>query len=311
MSTTTPVQEHYDTSSVFVAVIGRPNVGKSSLTNLLVGEKVAIVTSKPQTTRTRITGVITRGPLQYVLLDTPGVHKAHNKLGKRMDKTASDSIADVDVSMMLFEPYGALNESEMALVEALHRSGPAIAVINKPDLVKEPADLETRKAELKALGVFDEIYTISVRNKEGSEELFDALSRYAVEGPHYFDDDAYTDMPEKELVAEVIREKALLFMRDEIPHGIAVVVERFKERPGTDLIDIDVNIYCERESHKGMVIGKGGAMLKKIASAARADCEEFLGCRVNLQCWVKVKSDWRDNEFLLNNFGFKQNPSNR
>ena len=302
MSTTTPVQEHYDTSSVFVAVIGRPNVGKSSLTNLLVGEKVAIVTSKPQTTRTRITGVITRGPLQYVLLDTPGVHKAHNKLGKRMDKTASDSIADVDVSMMLFEPYGALNESEMALVEALHRSGPAIAVIN---------NLETRKAELKALGVFDEIYTISVRNKEGSEELFDALSRYAVEGPHYFDDDAYTDMPEKELVAEVIREKALLFMRDEIPHGIAVVVERFKERPGTDLIDIDVNIYCERESHKGMVIGKGGAMLKKIASAARADCEEFLGCRVNLQCWVKVKSDWRDNEFLLNNFGFKQNSSNR
>ena len=150
LSTTTPVQEHYDTSSVFVAVIGRPNVGKSSLTNLLVGEKVAIVTSKPQTTRTRITGVITRGPLQYVLLDTPGVHKAHNKLGKRMDKTASDSIADVDVSMMLFEPYGALNESEMVLVEALQRSGPAIAVINKTDLVKDPADLEARKAELKA-----------------------------------------------------------------------------------------------------------------------------------------------------------------
>ena len=295
-----------------VAVIGRPNVGKSSLTNLLVGEKVAIVTSKPQTTRTRITGVITRGPLQYVLLDTPGVHKAHNKLGKRMDKTASDSIADVDVSMMLFEPYGALNEPEMVLVEALKKSGgPAIAVINKTDLVKAPEDLEARKAELKALGVFDDIYTVSVRQNDHCEELFDALSRYAVEGPHYFDDDAYTDMPEKELVAEVIREKALLFMRDEIPHGIAVVVERFKERPGTDLVDIDVNIYCERESHKGMVIGKGGAMLKKIASAARADCEEFLGCRVNLQCWVKVKADWRDNEFLLNNFGFKQNPNNR
>ena len=152
---------------------------------------------------------------------------------------------------------------------------------------------------------------VSVRADDRCEELFDALSQYAVEGPHYFDDDAYTDMPEKELVAEVIREKALLFMRDEIPHGIAVVVERFKERPGTDLVDIDVNIYCERESHKGMVIGKGGAMLKKIASAARADCEEFLGCRVNLQCWVKVKADWRDNEFLLNNFGFKQNPNNR
>ena len=307
-----PMQQHYDTSSVFVAVIGRPNVGKSSLTNRLVGEKVAIVTSKPQTTRTRITGVVTRGPLQYVLLDTPGVHKAHNKLGKRMDKTASDSIADVDVSMMLFEPYGVLNEPEMVLVDALRSSGgPAIAVINKTDLVKEPADLETRKAELKELGVFDAIYTVSVRADDHCEELFDALSHYAVEGPHYFDDDAYTDMPEKELVAEVIREKALLYMRDEIPHGIAVVVERLKERPGTDLVDIDVNIYCERESHKGMVIGKGGAMLKKIASSARADCEEFLGCRVNLQCWVKVKADWRDNEFLLNNFGFKQNPNNR
>ena len=312
MKNAAPMQQHYETSSVFVAVIGRPNVGKSSLTNRLVGEKVAIVTSKPQTTRTRITGVVTRGPLQYVLLDTPGVHKAHNKLGKRMDKTASDSIADVDVSMMLFEPYGALNEPEMVLVDALRSSGgPAIAVINKTDLVKNPADLEARKAELKALGVFDAIYTVSVRADDRCEELFDALSQYAVEGPHYFDDDAYTDMPEKELVAEVIREKALLFMRDEIPHGIAVVVERFKERPGTDLVDIDVNIYCERESHKGMVIGKGGAMLKRIASAARADCEEFLGCRVNLQCWVKVKSDWRDNEFLLNNFGFKQNTNNR
>ena len=227
MKKETPIQGHYDTSSVFVAVIGRPNVGKSSLTNLLIGEKVAIVTSKPQTTRTRITGVITRGPLQYVLLDTPGVHKAHNKLGKRMDKTASDSIADVDVSMMLFEPYGALNEPEMVLVEALKKSGgPAIAVINKTDLVKAPEDLEARKAELKDLGVFDDIYTVSVRQNDHCEELFDALSRYAVEGPHYFDDDAYTDMPEKELVAEVIREKALLFMRDEIPHGIAVVVER-------------------------------------------------------------------------------------
>ena len=302
---------HYDTSSVFVAVIGRPNVGKSSLTNLLVGEKVAIVTSKPQTTRTRITGVITRGPLQYVLLDTPGVHKAKNKLGKRMDKTASDSVGDVDVSMMLFEPHPGLNESEQMLIDALRRSGPAIAVINKIDLVKDPAELEARKAELEGLGVFDTVCTVSVRDNKNCEELFDLLARYAVEGPHYFEDDAYTDMPEKELVAELIREKALLFMRDEIPHGLAVVVERFKERPGPDLVDVDVNIYCERESHKGMVIGKGGAMLKKIASAARVDCEEFLGCRVNLQCWVKVKPDWRDNEFLLNSFGFRQDPGRR
>ena len=299
------------TSSVFVAVIGRPNVGKSSLTNLLVGEKVAIVTSKPQTTRTRITGVVTRGPVQYVLMDTPGVHKARNKLGKRMDKTASDSLGDVDVSMMLFEPHPGINESEQMLIDALRRSGPAIAVINKIDLVKDPAALEARKAELEGLGVFDAVCTISVRDNKNCEELFALLGRYAVEGPHYFDDDAYTDMPEKELVAELIREKALLFMRDEIPHGLAVVVERFKERPGTDLVDIDVNIYCERESHKGMVIGKGGAMLKKIASAARADCEDFLGCRVNLQCWVKVKADWRDNEFLLNSFGFRQDSGPR
>ena len=299
------------TASVCVADIGRPNVGKSSLTNLLVGEKVAIVTSKPQTTRTRITGVVTRGPLQYVLLDTPGVHKAKNKLGKRMDKTASDSLGDVDVSMMLFEPHPGLNESEQALIDALRRSGPAIAVINKTDLVRDPAELDARRAELEALGVFDQVCAVSVRDRKNCEELFDVLGRYAVEGPHYFDDDAYTDMPEKELVAELIREKALLFMRDEIPHGLAVVVERFKERPGTDLVDIDVNIYCERESHKGMVIGKGGAMLKKIASAARADCEEFLGCRVNLQCWVKVKPDWRDNEFLLNSFGFRQDNGRR
>jgi GTP-binding protein Era len=306
---TTPQQKtNYDTSSVFVALVGRPNVGKSSLTNRLVGEKVAIVTSKPQTTRTRITGVITRGPIQYVLLDTPGVHKARTKLGKRMDKTASDSMSDVDVTMMLFEPYGALNESEQMLVDSLRGRGAAIAIINKTDLIKDPADLEARKEEIKNLGVFDDVYTVSVRSDENCEELFDVLSRYAVEGPHYFDDDAYTDMPEKELVAELIREKALLYMRDEIPHGIAVVVERFKERPDRDIVDIDVNIYCERESHKGMVIGKGGAMLKKIASAARVDCEDFLGCRVNLQCWVKVKADWRDNEYLLNSFGFKQNP---
>ena len=304
MSTTTPVQEHYDTSSVFVAVIGRPNVGKSSLTNLLVGEKVAIVTSKPQTTRTRITGVITRGPLQYVLLDTPGVHKAHNKLGKRMDKTASDSIADVDVSMMLFEPYGALNESEMVLIEALKKGGPAIAVINKVDLLDNFAALEARKKQLEEFGCFDHIVTISAKDGTGCDELFAMLKPYGNEGPHYFDDDAFTDMPEKELVAELVREKALLFLREEVPHGIAVVVERFKERPDKDLIDIDVDIYCERKSHKGMIIGKGGQMLKKIASAARMDIEELLGVKVNLQCWVKVREDWRDNELQLNSLGF-------
>lgn len=298
-------------SSVFVALVGRPNVGKSSLTNHLVGEKVAIVTQKAQTTRNRITGIITKGPVQYVLLDTPGIHKPRNRLDSRMTQTAAASLKDVDVTLMLFEPTGEFTESELGMVEALRKAGPAIAVINKVDLLNDFAALEARKKQVEEFGIFDAIVTVSAKDGTGCEELFPLLKQYANPGPHYFDDDAFTDMPEKELVAEVIREKALLFMRDEIPHGIAVVVERFKERPGTDLIDIDVNIYCERESHKGMVIGKGGAMLKKIASAARADCEEFLGCRVNLQCWVKVKSDWRDNEFLLNNFGFKQNSSNR
>ena len=286
-------------------MVGRPNVGKSSLTNELVGEKVAIVTSKPQTTRTRITGILTRGPLQYVLMDTPGVHQARNKLGQRMDKTAGDTAGDVDVVMMLFEPYGEISEAEKQLMEAF-RGTPAIAVINKTDLVREPADLERRRQELEALGVFRQTACISVAAHKGCEELLALLAVYAQPGPHYFDDDAYTDTPEKELAAELIREKALLFMRDEVPHGIAVVVESFRERPEGNLVDIAVTIYCEKESHKGMIIGKGGAMLKKIASAARADCEAFLGCRVNLQCWVKVKPDWRDNEYLLNSFGFKQ-----
>lgn len=299
------IQNDAQTASVFVALVGRPNVGKSSLTNRLVGEKVAIVTSKPQTTRTRITGIITRGPVQFVLLDTPGIHRPRTKLGERMHKTATDSIGDVDITLMLFEPYGKLNESEMLLVEGLH-GVPAIAVINKTDTLKRQEDLKERKKEIEDLGVFQKVVSTSVLQDEGCEALFDMLAEYAVPGPHYFPEDAYTDMPEKALVSEILREKMLLNLRDEIPHGIAVTVERFKEREDKNIIDIDVNIYCERKSHKGMVIGKGGQMLKKIASQARVDCEDFLGTRVNLQCWVKVKSDWRDSEFLLNDFGFKQ-----
>ena len=295
------------TSSVFVALVGRPNVGKSSLTNRLVGEKVAIVTSKPQTTRTRITGIVTRGPVQYVLLDTPGVHIPRTKLGERMSKAASDSVADVDVSMMLFEPYGDFTEAEQAMLNALKANrGPAVAVVNKTDTLKKEEDLAVRKQQIKDLGIFDVVMDTSVREDKGCEELFSVLEQYAVEGPHFFPEDAYTDMPEKALVSEIIREKMLLNLYDEIPHGIAVTVERFKERPDKNIIDIDVNIYCERKSHKGMVIGKGGQMLKKIASQARLDCEDFLGAKVNLQCWVKVKDDWRDSDFLLNDFGFKQ-----
>lgn len=291
-------------SSVFVALVGRPNVGKSSLTNYLVGEKVAIVTKKPQTTRSRITGVITKGPVQYVLMDTPGIHQARNKLDARMTQTAAASLKDVDVTMMLFEPAGELTDSELTMIKALQKGGPAIAVINKVDLLDNFGALEQRKKQIADFGCFDAVVTVSAKDGAGCDELFALLKPYGNEGPHYFDDDAFTDMPEKELVAELVREKALLFMRDEIPHGIAVVVERFKERPDKDLIDIDVDIYCERKSHKGMIIGKGGQMLKKIASAARMDIEELLGVKVNLQCWVKVREDWRDNEQLLNSLGF-------
>ena len=240
------------TSSVFVALVGRPNVGKSSLTNTLVGEKVAIVTKKPQTTRSRITGVITKGPVQYVLMDTPGIHTPRNKL----------------------------------------------------DLLRGFAELEARRQQIESLGVFENVYTISAKDGTGCDELLESLTKYGTEGPHYFDDDAFTDMPEKELVAELIREKLLLFMRDEVPHGVAVTVESFKERTDKDLIDISVEICCERKSHKGMIIGKGGQMLKKIASAARADCEELLGTQIHLQCWVKVREGWRDSERLLDDLGF-------
>ena len=292
------------TSSVFVALVGRPNVGKSSLTNTLVGEKVAIVTKKPQTTRSRITGVITKGPEQYVLMDTPGIHTPRNRLDARMTQTAAASVKDVDVTMMLFEPSGEFTEAETTMIEALRKSGPAIAVINKVDLLRGFAELEARRQQIESLGVFENVYTISAKDGTGCDELLESLTKYGTEGPHYFDDDAFTDMPEKELVAELIREKLLLFMRDEVPHGVAVTVESFKERTDKDLIDISVEICCERKSHKGMIIGKGGQMLKKIASAARADCEELLGTQINLQCWVKVREGWRDSERLLDDLGF-------
>ena len=303
---TTPTKPHdpQTTSSVFVALVGRPNVGKSSLTNHLVGEKVAIVTQKPQTTRNRIMGIVTKGPVQYVLMDTPGIHKARNKLDARMTQTAAASLADVDVTLMLFEPAGDFTEAELKMVEALKKSGPAIGIVNKVDLLSDFAALEARRRQVEALGAFDKVAAISARDGTGCEALFALLAPYGSPGPHYFDDDAYTDLPEKELVAELVREKALLFLREEVPHGVAVVVESFKERPDKDLIDIAVDIYCERKSHKGMIIGKGGQMLKKIATAARLDCEQLLGTKVNLQCWVKVREDWRDNERQLDSLGF-------
>ena len=290
-----PNKQGHETSSVFVALVGRPNVGKSSLTNQLVGEKVAIVTNKPQTTRSRITGVITKGPVQYVLMDTPGIHLPRNKLDARMTQTAAASVKDVDVTVMLFEPAGTFTESEQTMMDALRKSGPALAVINKVDTLRGFEELEARRQEIARLGIFEEVLTVSAKDGTGCDALLEKLKTYATPGPHYFDDDAFTDMPEKELVAELIREKLLLFMREEIPHGVAVTVQSFKERPDRDLVDISVEICCERKNHKGMIIGKNGQMLKKIATAARLDCEELLGVQVNLQCWVKVREGWRDN----------------
>lgn len=294
-----------ESKSVFVSIVGRPNVGKSSLLNALIGEKLAIVTSKPQTTRTRVTGILTRGATQFVFLDTPGIHVPRTKLGKRMVKTVEETISDGDATLMLFEPYGELNEAELSLIEEIKAGKiPAFAAVNKTDCLKKPEDLDQRTSQLDALGVFGNVRGICVSEKKGLEEILNELEECAAPGPHYFPEDAYTDLPEKAIVAELVREKLLLNLRDELPHGTAVEVEKFKEREDKNLVDIDVTIYCEKKSHKGMVIGKGGAMLKKIATEARCDCEDFLGAKVNLQCWVKVKDDWRDNDFYLNHFGF-------
>jgi len=295
-----------NSKSIFIALVGKPNVGKSSLMNLVLGEKIAIVTQKPQTTRTSITGILTKGVTQFVFMDTPGIHTPKTKLGERMVKTSTNAIADVDWAVMLFEPYNEFNEAELALVENIRKARiPAIAVLNKKDTIKKEEDALEQCSKIKELGIFDDVMVISARENSGVDELMSKIDSYAMEGPHYFDDDAVTNMPEKVIVAEIVREKLLLNMRDEIPHGTNVEVESFKERTDKNLIDISVVIYCERKSHKGMIIGKQGAMLKKIGSQARSDIEEFLSAKVNMQCWVKVKEDWRDSNYILNDFGFK------
>ncbi|MBE6865355.1 MAG: GTPase Era [Ruminococcaceae bacterium] len=295
-----------NSKSIFIALVGKPNVGKSSLMNLVLGEKIAIVTQKPQTTRTSITGILTKGPTQFVFMDTPGIHTPKTKLGERMVKTSTKAIADVDLAVMLFEPYNEFNEAELALIDNIKKARiPAIAVLNKKDTIKKEADAVEQCEKIKELGAFDDVMVISARENTGVDELMAKIDSYAMEGPHYFEDDAVTNMPEKVIVAEIVREKLLLNMRDEIPHGTNVEVESFKERKDKNLIDISVVIYCERKSHKGMIIGKQGTMLKKIGSQARADIEAFLSAKVNMQCWVKVKEDWRDSNYILNDFGFK------
>ena len=296
----------FNTKSIFVAMVGKPNVGKSSLMNLILGEKIAIVTQKPQTTRTSITGILTKGATQFVFMDTPGIHTPRTKLGERMVKTSHKTIADVDLAVMVFEPYGKLNEAEEGLIESIKKNKiPAIAVINKKDTLKKESDLAKQTEMLNELKVFDKVVATSAKNNDGVDELLSIIDSYAMEGPHYFEEDAITNMPEKVIVSEIVREKLLLNLFEEIPHGTNVEVEKFKERKGKNMVDIGVIIYCEKKSHKGMIIGKQGAMLKNISSQAREDIEQFLGAKVFMECWVKIKEDWRDSNYILNDFGFK------
>lgn len=293
------------TKSAFVAIVGKPNVGKSSLLNLLVGEKIAIISDKPQTTRTRITGVLTEGETQLVFIDTPGLHKPKNKLGDYMVKQVTDSVGDVDCAVFVTDPLGEVTEAEMQLIENIRQLHlPAILVINKIDTLQNKEDMLKKMVTISGMYDFEEVVPISVYQKDGTELLLKLIQDQAQEGPHFFPTDTLTDQPEKVIVAEIIREKVLRNMRDEIPHGTAVVIERMRERPGKDIMDIDATILCEKSSHKGMIIGKQGSMLKKIASQSRQEIESFLETRVNLQCWVKIREDWRNSEFSIRDLGF-------
>lgn len=293
-----------NTKTGFIAIVGKPNVGKSSLLNSLLGEKIAIVTSKPQTTRTKITGVLTKDEKQYVFIDTPGLHKAKNKLGDNMVKAVNTSLREIDLVLLVVEPMGKINEAELNLINLIKKQSlPCALVINKIDLVKDKEALIKRIAEFTDLHKFDAVIPISVLNKDGIDIIFSELDKHLVESVHFFPSDTLTDQPERVIVAERLREKILLNMQQEIPHGTAVVIEKMRERDTQEIIDIDAVIYCERPTHKGMIIGKGGKVLKKIASEARLDIESFLDCKVNLKCWVKVKEDWRNRDGLITNFG--------
>lgn len=291
--------------AAMITVCGRPNVGKSTLTNTLVGEKIAIVSNKPQTTRNRICAVVTKDDTQFVFMDTPGFHKPRTRLGDYMVNVVRESVADVDAVMLLVEPLPNIGKQEQELIARFKETGvPALLVINKIDTVQRAELLEVM-AVYSAAYEFDAIIPISAKTGEGVDELLAELSKYAVDGPPLFPDDMISDQPEKQICAELVREKLLLCLDKEIPHGTAVEVTRFSERDD-GIIDMDVTIYCEKASHKGIIIGKKGAMLKKIGELARADIEAFMGTKVFLQTWVKVKENWRDSQAQLRNFGFTE-----
>ena len=291
--------------AAMITVCGRPNVGKSTLTNALVGEKIAIVSNKPQTTRSRIIGIVSRGDTQLVLIDTPGFHKPRTRLGDYMVNVVRESVADVDCVLLLVEPIASIGPQEEALISRIEEQDlPAILVINKIDTVEKERLLEVM-AVYSARHTFDAIIPISARTGEGLEDLQAEMEKFAAEGPHLFPDDMITDQPERVICAELIREKLLLCLEKEIPHGTAVEITKFSERDN-GLLDIEATIFCEKDSHKGIIIGKKGAMLRKVGELARKDMEEFLDARVNLQTWVKVKESWRDSLAQLRNFGYTE-----
>lgn len=291
------------TKSAMITICGRPNVGKSTLTNAMVGEKVAIVTDKPQTTRNRISAIVNRGETQLVLMDTPGFHKPRTRLGDYMVNIVRESITDVDCVLLMVEPVAAIGPQEQALIERIKQVGaPALLAINKIDTVDKQRLLEVM-ALYSAVHEFEAILPISAKSGDGIEELFSELENFAEDGPHLFPDDIISDQPEKQICAELVREKLLKCLDKEIPHGTAVEVTRFSERDD-GIIDLEVTIYCEKETHKGIIIGKKGAMLKRIGELAREDIEAFMGTKVYLQTWVKVKENWRDSMASLRNFGF-------
>ena len=292
------------TKTAFIAIVGKPNVGKSSLLNKMLGAKVAIVSSKPQTTRTKIMGVLTLDETQLVFTDTPGFHKPHNKLGEYMNNAVGDSIGGTDAALFVVEPNGELNEKELELVKKFKQEKlPVILAINKIDMVKEKKELLSRILYLTKMYDFEAVVPVSATEGEGVDELIDEMKKLSVESPHFFPDDTLTDQPERVLAAEIIREKILRLMDKEIPHGIAVSIEKMRERESKEILDVEAVIYCERETHKGMIIVKNGSMLKKISTFARQDLEGFFEIKVNLHTWVKVKDNWRNRDGLIHNFG--------
>lgn len=290
--------------SGMITIAGRPNVGKSTLINQLVGEKIAIVSNKPQTTRNRICGIVNRGDCQFVFVDTPGFHRPRTKLGDYMVNVTRQSVSQVDAVLLMVEPIAHVGAQEAELLGQLKQGGePVILVINKIDTVEKDTLLAVIAAYAQEME-FAAVVPISAKSGDGVEDLLAECSRFAQPGPHLFPDDVTTDQPERQVMAEIVREKLLWCLEREVPHGTAVEVNRFSERDN-GVIDLDVTIYCEKASHKGIIIGKGGGMLKKISTMARVDCEKFMGTKVYLQTWVKVKENWRDSNFLIRNFGYR------